>query len=89
METFIWCVCMASPLLSLVYLIYLEESHKRWLTRYEVKKMKDVNWVQNELYTCDDCANDFSLGTMRGNHQHLQCEECYRKPSKGEIEAER
>jgi len=51
--------------------------------------MKDVNWVQNELYTCDDCANDFSLGTMRGNHQHLQCEECYRKPSKGEIEAER
>jgi len=51
-------------------------------------KMKDVKWVQNELYTCDDCNNDFPLGTMRGNHQHLQCEECHTKPNKNETEDE-
>ena len=50
--------------------------------------MEDVSWVQHELYICDDCNGEFPLGTMRGNHQHLQCEECHTKPTKTETEDE-
>ena len=43
---------------------------------------EDVSHLLNEEWQCDDCKGYFPLNIMRGGHSHLQCDTCWKKPSK-------